>query len=80
MLQFGLAIILSSGFKSAIFTSGTISFLSSCILHAEELSITNIPFSANFGAHSSETVLPAEKIAMSISSFKACSIETTVCL
>jgi hypothetical protein len=39
--------------------------LFSSILHAEELSITVIPLSANFGAHSIEVSLPAEKIATS---------------
>ena len=35
------------------------------ILQADELSITTVPTSANFGAHSNEIAPPAEKIAMS---------------
>src|SRR6202008_4504443 len=43
--------------------SGTTSGLAGSILQAEELSITVIPASANFGAHSNEVLPPAEKIA-----------------
>ena len=45
--------------------SGTINLLLGFILQAEELSITVIPASANFGAHSKEVSPPAEKIAIS---------------
>src|SRR5712672_3532337 len=43
--------------------SGTTNGLLGSILHAEELSITVIPASANFGAHSNEVLPPAENIA-----------------
>jgi aspartate-semialdehyde dehydrogenase len=52
--QFGLAMILSLTVKASAFTSGTINFLLTSILHADELSITVMPASANFGAHSKE--------------------------
>src|SRR5215212_4615682 len=45
--------------------SGTINFLVGSIRQAEELSITIVPASAYFGAHSSDVLPPAEKIAMS---------------
>src|SRR5690348_14009921 len=61
--QFGFAIILSSAAKASAFNSGTTNFLVGSILHALELSITVIPASANFGAHSNEVPPPAEKIA-----------------
>ena len=60
----GLAIILSSLVKISPFISGIISFFVSSILQAEELSITVVPTSANLGAHSRETLPPAEKIAI----------------
>ena len=63
--QFGFAIILSSLFKTEALISGTINFFVTSILQAEELSITTVPNSANLGAHSKETVLPAENIAIS---------------
>ena len=63
--QFGLAIILSSAVKIEALISGTINFFVGSIRHAEELSITVVPASANFGAHSSEVSPPAEKIAIS---------------
>ncbi len=62
--QLGLAIILSSLVNKCALISGTMSFLSGSILQAEELSITVVPTSANFGAHSSEVLPPAEKIAI----------------
>ncbi len=61
--QLGLAIILSSAVKASAFTSGTTSFFAGSIRHALLLSITVIPASANFGAHSSEVLPPALKIA-----------------
>src|ERR1043165_5010167 len=61
--QFGLAMILSSFVSTSAFNSGTINFFEGSILHADELSITVVPTSANFGAHSNEVPPPAEKIA-----------------
>ena len=58
--QFGLAIIKSAGVNTAAFTSGTTNFFVGSILQAEELSITRMPASANFGAHSKEVLPPAE--------------------
>src|SRR6185436_17476346 len=58
--QFGLAMILSFFVNSSALISGTTSFFVASILHAEELSMTVIPASANFGAHSSEVPPPAE--------------------
>src|SRR5688500_20366652 len=63
--QFGFAMILSSLVRTPALISGTTSFLEGSILHAEELSMTVIPASANLGAHSSEVLPPAEKIATS---------------
>ncbi|MCY1234629.1 hypothetical protein D9M72_472170 [compost metagenome] len=63
--QFGLAIILSSLVSSEALISGTISFLSACILQADELSITVVPASANFGAQAREVSPPAENKAIS---------------
>src|SRR4029079_3987296 len=63
--QFGLAMILSFFVNSSALISGTTSFFEGSILHAEELSMTVIPASANFGAHSSEVVPPAENKATS---------------
>src|SRR6476646_6740104 len=61
--QLGFAIILSSAVNTSAFISGTTNFFAGSILHALELSITVIPASANFGAHSSEVPPPAENIA-----------------
>src|SRR5919112_1403284 len=63
--QFGLAMILSSAVIASALISGTTSFLVGSILHALELSITVIPASANFGAHSSDVLPPAENKATS---------------
>src|SRR3954468_18939734 len=72
--QFGLAIMRSSMVSSWPLISGTISFLLGSILHAEELSITIVPASAYFGAHSSDVPPPAEKIATSGASLQTSSI------
>src|SRR5215204_2916859 len=61
--QLGLAMILSFAVNTSAFTSGTTSGFAGSILQAEELSITVIPASANFGAHSNDVLPPAEKIA-----------------
>src|SRR5678815_729252 len=61
--QFGFAMILSFLVKISALISGTINGFVGSILHALELSITVIPASANFGAHSNEVLPPAEKIA-----------------
>src|SRR5215207_431078 len=61
--QLGFAIILSSFVSASALISGTTNFFAGSILQAEELSITVIPASANFGAHSREVLPPAEKIA-----------------
>ena len=74
VLQFGFAIILSSLVNTLAFTSGTTNFLLGSILHAEELSITVVPTSANRGAHSKLVFPPAENKA--ISGF----IEIAVCI
>src|SRR5450432_668520 len=63
--QFGFAMILSALVNISAFISGTINGFAGSILHAEELSITVIPAAANLGAHSSEVLPPAEKIATS---------------
>ena len=65
VLQFGLAMILSSFVNTSPLISGTTNFFVGSILQAEELSITVVPTSANFGAHSKEVSPPAEKIAIS---------------
>ena len=57
--------ILSSFDKIVPLISGIMSFFVLSILHAEELSITVVPTSANFGAHSVDMFPPAEKIAIS---------------
>jgi len=57
--------ILSFAVKILPFISGTISGISSFILHADELSITVVPTFLNLGAHSSDVSAPAEKIAIS---------------
>src|SRR6188474_3926506 len=61
--QFGFAIILSFFVRTSALISGTINGFVGSILHALELSITVIPASANFGAHSNEVLPPAENIA-----------------
>src|SRR5690242_10932033 len=76
--QFGLAMILSSLVSTFAFTSGTTSFLDGSILHAEELSITVIPASANLGAKAREVLPPAEKMATDGFAFIASSAETTL--
>ena len=70
--------ILSSSVNWSALTSGTINLTSSCILHADELSITVVPIAANLGAHSSEVEPPAENKAMSGLAFIASSILTTL--
>src|SRR5215212_4525346 len=62
--QLGLAIILSAAVIASALISGTTSFLVGSILHALELSITVMPAAANFGAHSSEVLPPAENNAI----------------
>ena len=52
--------ILSSLVKTWALISGTTNFLVESILHAEELSITVVPTSANLGANPKEVLLPAE--------------------
>src|SRR5690606_39929447 len=61
--QLGLAMMRSFGVKTSALISGTTSGFVASILQAEELSITVIPASANFGAHSREVLPPAEKSA-----------------
>src|SRR5690606_7157622 len=63
--QFGFAIILLFLVNILALISGTTKALSGAILHAEELSITVVPTSANLGAHSKEVEPPAENNAMS---------------
>ncbi len=63
--QLGLAMIRSSIRRSFALISGTINLCFGLILQADELSTTIVPASSNFGAHSSETLPPAEKIAIS---------------
>src|SRR5690606_15786751 len=63
--QFGFAIILSTFVSSEALISGTTNFFVGSILHAEELSMTVVPASANFGAHSRDVPPPAEKMAIS---------------
>src|SRR5688500_2374276 len=72
--QLGLAMIRSSIVNTWPFIYGTTSFLVGSILHAEELSITIVPASANLGAHSREVPPPAEKIATSGASLQTSSI------
>src|SRR5215510_16564481 len=61
--QLGFAMILSFFVSTSALISGTTSGFAGSILHAEELSITVMPASANFGAHSNEVLPPAENIA-----------------
>ena len=63
--QFGLAMILSSLVNTSPLISGTTNFLSGSIRHADELSITVVPTSANLGAHAKEVPPPAENNAKS---------------
>src|ERR1043165_7989747 len=63
--QFGFAMILSLDVMLSALISGTTSFFVGSMRHAEELSITVIPAAANFGAHSSEVLRPAENSATS---------------
>jgi hypothetical protein len=75
--QLGLAIILSFWVSSWAFTSGTTSFLLGSMRQADELSTTTVPTSANLGANSSDTLPPAEKIAMAGRAAIASSMLTT---
>src|SRR6185436_12979165 len=61
--QLGLAMILSFFVNTSALISGTINGFVGSILHALLLSITVMPASANFGAHSNEVLPPAENIA-----------------
>ena len=63
--QLGLAIILSSLVKICELITGIINFLLGSIRQAEELSMTTVQTSANFGAHSNEMLPPAENSAIS---------------
>src|SRR6187399_725061 len=63
--QFGFAMILSSLVNSDALISGTTNFFVGSILHAEELSITVVPASANFGAQAKDVSPPAENKAIS---------------
>src|SRR3954463_11505054 len=65
VVQFGLATMPLWPSRASGFTSDTTSGTSSCIRHWDELSTTTAPASANRGAHSSLTLDPAEKRAMS---------------
>ena len=57
--------------------SGITSFLVGSILQHAELSITYVPTSANFGAHSFETPLPAENSAIAgLISIACCGVHT----
>src|SRR3981081_3775207 len=58
--QFGLAMIRSFFVKISALISGTTSGFDGSILQADELSITVIPASANFGAHCNDVLPPAE--------------------
>ncbi len=71
-----MAIILSAEVKAVALISGTINFLDGSIRHADELSITVVPASANFGAHVNEVSPPAENIAMAGRAAIASSMET----
>ena len=76
--QLGLAIILSSLVRTSALISGMTNFLVGSIRQAEELSTTVVPTWANFGAHSLDTVAPAEKRATSGLRDTACCRPTTV--
>ena len=71
VVQFGLAIIRPSGpgddgGAAAGLTSETTNGMAGSFRHAEELSITIAPASANLGASAFDRVAPAENKAMSI--------------
>ena len=70
--------ILSFKVREEPLISGTIKGMFFCILHAEELSITVVPFSANVVAHSLDKSPPAEKIAMEGFLERADSIDSIV--
>src|SRR5579859_5734496 len=76
--QLGLAMILSSAVSTLAFTSGTTSFLVGSMRHADELSTTVVPASANKGAWANEVLPPAENKARSGFCFIASSTETTL--
>ncbi len=76
--QLGFAIILSSAVNASALISGTTNFFVGSIRQALELSITVIPAAANLGAHSSDMVPPAEKMATSGCIAIAVSATTTV--
>src|SRR3954465_4584699 len=76
--QLGLAMILSEVVSASALISGPTSFFVGSILHAEELSMTVMPASANFGAHSSDVLPPAEKIATAGLAAMASCILTTL--
>ena len=57
--------ILSSLVNTSALISGITSFFVGSIRQAEELSTTIVPTCANFGAHSVETLPPAENKAIS---------------
>src|SRR5207237_1338647 len=76
--QFGFAIILSSFVNASALISGTTSFLVGSMRHAEELSMTIQPASANFGASSMDVLPPAENNATSGLSFIASNALTTL--
>ena len=63
--QLGLAMILSALVRVWALISGTTNFLVGSMRHAEELSMTTMPASANLGAKAKEVLPPAEKMAMS---------------
>src|SRR5258705_7554632 len=56
--QLGLAMILSFTVRISALISGTISGFEGSMRHADELSMTVIPASANLGAHSVEVLPP----------------------
>ncbi len=76
--QFGFAIIVFFLLSRLPFISGTINGISLFILHADELSITIVLTSANFGAQVNEVTPPAENIAISGFFSMAFSIEITL--
>ena len=76
--QFGFAIIFIFLVKTCALISGMISFLFGSIRHAEELSTTVVPTAAKRGAHSLETLPPAEKIAMSARASTASAMPMTL--
>src|SRR5690606_4927360 len=73
--------ILSSAVNTSPFTSGTTNFLVGSIRHADELSITVIPASANRGAYSVDVPPPAENKATSgLSAIASDGVTTLYCL